>query len=122
VAVQYIGLGLAGPDSGLWAVFAGRVAAVVILAPVLARARNVWPVTVRDTAKAALIGAGAALGLTLYLFATREQLLAVAVTLASLYPAIPVLLGIFVLHERLTLRRGIGLAAAGVAVVLLSSG
>ncbi|MDQ0642811.1 EamA family transporter [Microbacterium murale] len=122
VAVQYIGLGLAGQESGLWAVFAGRVAAVVVLTPVLATAKNVRPVTGRDTTKALLIGAGAALGLTLYLLATREQLLAVAVTLASLYPAIPVLLGIVVLHEKLTARRVVGLAAAGVAVVLLSAG
>lgn len=121
VALQYICLGLAGQDSGLWAVFAGRVAAALVLTPVLVMAKNVGPVRAADTAKAALIGAGAALGLTLYLLATREQLLAIAVTLASLYPAIPVLLGIFVLHERLTLRRAVGLAAAGVAVVLLSS-
>ena len=95
--------------------------AALVLTPVLVMAKNVRPVRAADTAKAALIGAGAALGLTLYLLATREQLLAIAVTLASLYPAIPVLLGIFVLHERLTLRRAVGLAAAGVAVVLLSS-
>lgn len=101
--------------------FAGRVAAVVILAPVLATAKNVRPVTRKDTAKAALIGAGAALALTLYLLATREQLLAIAVTLASLYPAIPLLLGIVVLHERLGPRRAVGLVVAGIAVVLLSS-
>ena len=122
VAVQYIGLGLAGQDSGLWAVFAGRVAAVLALTPVLVMARNVRSVRTADTAKALLIGAGAALGLTLYLLATREQLLAVAVPLASLYPAIPVLLGVVVLHERLTRRRAVGLVAAGIAVVLLSSG
>ncbi|GGD62938.1 hypothetical protein [Microbacterium murale] len=100
---------------------ASAVAAALVLTPVLVMAKNVGPVRAADTAKAALIGAGAALGLTLYLLATREQLLAIAVTLASLYPAIPVLLGIFVLHECLTLRRAVGLAAAGVAVVLLSS-
>ncbi|XKH55068.1 GRP family sugar transporter [Citricoccus nitrophenolicus] len=122
VAVQYIGLGLATDGSGLWAVVAGRAAAVLVLAPVFATARNAWPVSRTDIAKALAIGAGAALGLALYLLATRQQLLAIAVTLASLYPVIPVLLGVFVLHEHVTHRRVIGLVAAGIAVVLLSLG
>jgi drug/metabolite transporter (DMT)-like permease len=120
VAVQYVGLAMAASDSGLWAVAAGRVAAVAVLVPVAARARGRARVAPRDSAKAFAIGAGAALALTLYLLATREQLLAVAVTLASLYPAIPVLLGVLVLHERVGPRRAVGLAAAGAAVVLLS--
>ncbi|GAA1658915.1 multidrug transporter [Citricoccus zhacaiensis] len=122
VAVQYIGLGLATDGSGLWAVVAGRAAAVLVLAPVFTTARNAWPVSWADTAKALTIGAGAALGLSLYLLATRQQLLAIAVALASLYPVIPVLLGVFVLREHVTHRRIIGLVAAGVAVVLLSLG
>lgn len=120
VAVQYIGLGLAGADSGLWAVAAGRVAAVVLLIPTAVAARKAWSVTSRDVLAALAIGAGAALGLTLYLLATREQILAVAVALASLYPAIPVILGVLVLHEHVNYRRAIGLGAAAVAVVLLS--
>lgn len=122
VAVQYIGLGLATDGSGLWALVAGRAAAVLVLAPVFATARIDWPVRLRDTTKALIIGAGAAAGLALYLLATRQQLLAVAVALASLYPVIPVLLGIFVLRERVTPRRAVGLVAAGFAVVLLSLG
>ncbi|WP_159793738.1 EamA family transporter [Puerhibacterium puerhi] len=120
VAVQYVGLAMAGSSSGLWAVAAGRVAAVVVLVPVVARARGRARVAPHDVAKAFVIGAGAALALTLYLLATREQLLAVAVTLASLYPALPVLLGVLVLHEHVGPRRAVGLVAAGAAVVLLS--
>ncbi|MCK3768616.1 DMT family transporter [Microbacterium aerolatum] len=121
VAVQYVGLGMAGPESGLWAVAAGRVAAVIVLSPSAFRIRHIQRFRWADTGKALTIGAGAAIGLTLYLLATREELLAVAVTLASLYPAIPVLLGVFVLHERCTRRQIIGLVGAALAVVLLSS-
>ncbi|WP_194421613.1 EamA family transporter [Microbacterium abyssi] len=121
VTVQYIGLGLAGPESGLWAVAAGRIAAVVVLTPTVLPIRRVRPFTWPDTAKALLIGAGAAIGLTLYLLATREELLSIAVTLASLYPAIPVLLGVFVLRERCTRGQIAGLVGATLAVVLLSS-
>ncbi|WMY78705.1 hypothetical protein [Citricoccus sp. I39-566] len=45
-----------------------------------------------------------------------------AVALASLYPVIPVLLGVFVLRERVTSRRAVGLVSAGIAAVLLSLG
>lgn len=84
VALQYIALAQAGASSGLWPVAAGRVAAVPVLLPTAARhpqrlllppVRGVQPL---------LVGAGAALGLILYLLAAQRQLLAVAVVLASL--------------------------------------
>jgi drug/metabolite transporter (DMT)-like permease len=46
----------------------------------------------------------------------------IAVVLSSLYPVIPVLLGLTVLRERLGLGQALGLVGAGVAVVLLSVG
>jgi drug/metabolite transporter (DMT)-like permease len=49
-------------------------------------------------------------------------LLAVAVVLASLYPALPVILGLALLHERLSRKQVVGLVGAGVATVLLSLG
>lgn len=76
----------------------------------------------RPAAQALLIGAGAALGLVLYLLAAQRQMLAVAVVLASLYPALPVVLGLAVLHERLTARQTAGLLGAALATVLLTVG
>ncbi|WP_234324064.1 hypothetical protein [Streptomyces sp. NRRL S-481] len=72
--------------------------------------------------QALLIGAGAALGLVLYLLAAQRQLLAVAVVIASLYPALPVILGLALLHERVSGRQALGLLGAGVATVLLTLG
>ena len=46
----------------------------------------------------------------------------IAVVLSSLYPAIPVLLGVTVLRERLTPKQAAGLAAAGAAIALLILG
>lgn len=74
------------------------------------------------TAQALLVGAGAALGLILYLLAAQRQLLAVAVVLASLYPALPVVLGLVLLHERLTRLQTAGLLGAAAATVLLTLG
>ncbi|WP_031487938.1 EamA family transporter [Streptomyces bicolor] len=122
VAVQYLALGQAAAASGLWPVAAGRVAAVLALLPVAVRHGREMRLPARCRTQALLIGAGAALGLILYLLAAQRQLLAVAVVLASLYPALPVVLGFVLLHEPLTGRRAIGLIGAAAATVLLTLG
>ncbi|WND33357.1 EamA family transporter [Streptomyces sp. BB1-1-1] len=122
VAVQYLALGQAGPESGLWPVAAGRVAAVLLLLPAAARHTGRLRLPPRRAAEALLIGAGAALGLILYLLAAQRQLLSVAVVLASLYPALPVVLGLALLHERADRRRAVGLIGAAAATVLLTLG
>jgi drug/metabolite transporter (DMT)-like permease len=122
VAVQYLGLAQAHPASGLWPVAAGRVAAVLLLLPGVRRHRADFRASAGQLAAAALTGAGAALALSLYLWSTRQQILAVAVVLASLYPAVPTVLGLAVLREKVTRAQAAGLAGAAVAVVLLSLG
>jgi len=74
------------------------------------------------TLGAVATGVCATLALVAYLLATREQLLSIAVVLSSLYPAIPVLLGLTVLGERLNRAQVTGLVAAGVAIALLTLG
>lgn len=115
IAVQYLALAQAGPDAGIWPVMAGRVAAVLVILPAVRR----HSVTAGRLAGAALVGALAAAALVLYLLATRQQLVTIAVVLSSLYPVIPVLVGITALHERLTRRQSAGLLAAAASVVLL---
>ncbi|MDN0197811.1 EamA family transporter [Streptomyces sp. S.PNR 29] len=122
VAVQYLALGQADPASGLWPVAAGRVAAVLLLLPAAARHAPQLRLPPARCAQALLVGAGAALGLILYLLAAQRQLLAIAVVLASLYPALPVVLGLALLHERVTRRQAVGLVGAAVATVLLTLG
>ncbi|WP_241518906.1 hypothetical protein [Streptomyces sp. CB03238] len=102
VAVQYVGLAQAGVASGLWPVAAGRAAALVALLPLAARTGHRPRLPPCLLLGSAATGAGATLGLALYLLAAPEQLLAVAVVLASLHPAVPVLLGPLLLQERLT--------------------
>ncbi|MEV8592701.1 EamA family transporter [Streptomyces sp. NPDC052012] len=122
VAVQYVALGQADPVSGLWPVAAGRVAAVLVLLPgVLRRPRLPRP-PARQSLQALAVGAGAALGLVLYLLAAQRHLLAVAVVLASLYPALPVVLGLAVLDEHVSRRQAAGLLGAALATVLLTVG
>lgn len=122
VALQYIALAQAGASSGLWPVAAGRMAAVLVLLPVAARHPGRLRLPPLRALQALLVGAGAALGLIPYLLAAQRQLPAVAVVLASLYPALPVILGPALLHERLSRMQLAGLVGAALATVLLSLG
>lgn len=121
VAVQYLALAQATEGSGLWPVATGRAAAVALLVLPVMR-MEVGRTPRADHFRAAVIGSGAAVGLALYLLATQQQLLTVAVVLASLYPALPVLFGLTLLRESATRGQVIGLVTAGAAVALLSLG
>jgi drug/metabolite transporter (DMT)-like permease len=120
IAVQYLALAQAGSESGLWAVSAGRLAAVIVLVPIVARVgRPRLPPLLWFTAAAN--GGLAAVALVCYLVATRHDLVSTVVVLSSFYPAIPVLLAVLVLRERLTRVQLIGLLGAGLAVACLTS-
>jgi drug/metabolite transporter (DMT)-like permease len=120
IALQYVALAQSGPQSGLWPVLSGRAAAVLTVLPLLLRTHA----SLRGRTAILLAGAGtgvaAALALSCFLLATRHQLVAIAVVLSSLYPVVPVLLGVTVLHERVTRRRLVGLVVAGMAIALLA--
>ncbi|MFC9974392.1 EamA family transporter [Spirillospora sp. NPDC127200] len=122
IALQYLALAQAGPGAGIWPVAAGRVAAIITVLPMAvssgARLR-MPPVRLLGAAATGMTASGA---LVLYMLAAREQLLAVAVVLSSLYPAIPVLLGVTALRERLTRWQATGLVGAGAATLLLAVG
>ncbi|MET9863440.1 EamA family transporter [Streptomyces smyrnaeus] len=119
-ALQFVALAQADPAAGLWPLVAGRAASVLVLLPLVARrparprlsAGSVW----------GCLGAGSlgTLGITLYTLAAREQLLSLAVVLTALYPAVPVLLGVAVLRERLTRLQGAGLVCAAASMALIS--
>lgn len=122
IALQYLALAQAGPDAGVWPVAAGRVTAVATVLPVACGSGTPLRLPLRTATAAAATGTAAACALVLYLLAVREQLVSVAVVLSSLYPVIPVLLGVTVLRERLTLLQVAGLAGAAAAIALLTAG
>lgn len=120
IALQYIALAQAGPDGGVWPVTAGRLTAMLTIVPLVMYAGWSWP-RLRPALNAVSTGVLAALALVCYLLATRQGLVAIAVVLSSLYPAIPVVLGITALRERVTLQQTVGLVAAGAAAGLLAA-
>lgn len=119
IALQYLALAQAAPSSGIWAIVAGRLAASLTILPMVRSTERPSP---RIGAAAALNGGIAALALVCYLLSARYQIVSIAVVLSSLYPAIPVLLGVTALRERLTWPQAAGLLGAGAAIGLLTLG
>ncbi|GAB3439995.1 EamA family transporter [Actinophytocola sediminis] len=126
IAAQYLALAQAGPESGIWPVVAGRVVSIIAVAVASTAMRRDTVVPdgahrVGGDVAAGVAGALAGFALVCYLYATRTELVAIAVVLSSLYPGIPVLLGITVLGERLTRSQAAGLIAAAAATVLIAT-
>jgi drug/metabolite transporter (DMT)-like permease len=119
-ALQFIALVPVDPAAGLWPLVASRIASVGVTVPVVLAARA--PVRMPRRLALGCVGSGAVgtLAIACYMLATREQMLAVAVVLAALYPVVPVLLGLTVLRERLTRTQAVGLGMAGAAVGLIA--
>jgi uncharacterized membrane protein len=122
IAVQYLALAQATPEAGIWPVLAARVTATVAVAVAAQQTRAAWRLPQSVAVPSALVGVLMALALVLYLFATRQQTVSIAVVLASLYPVIPVLLGVTVLRERLMATQVVGLIGAGLAIPLITWG
>jgi uncharacterized membrane protein len=116
----FVCLGSTGADSGMWPVFAARVASVSLASLVLL-GRWQWPAVPRRSRL--VVAATGALDVTanaLFLLAARSGLLSLAAVVSSLYPAGTVILARIVLHERITARQQGGLALALTGVVLIS--
>jgi drug/metabolite transporter (DMT)-like permease len=121
-ALQNVALPNADAEAGLWPVAASRIASVLAILPLARLTGSPARLSRRLGLGAAGNGVIAAAAIAFYLLATRQELLTVAVVLSSLYPVIPVLLGLAVLRERLACRQVVGLACAGLAIALLSIG
>jgi len=136
IAVQYLALAQAHASSGLWPVAAGRVTAIAAVTAIAIVHRSgdprLWRTIFRpiarkivrhnrETAAALFAGVLAALALGCYLVATRTQALTPAVVLSSLYPVIPVVLGLTTLRERLGPAQAAGLAGALAGSLLIAT-
>jgi drug/metabolite transporter (DMT)-like permease len=110
------------PDvAGLWPVAAVRVSGVVVLGLVAMATRSAIRLPDRRPWLILAIGAFEATASAFFLIATTRGLLAVVGVVASLGPAVTVLLARVVLHERLSRLQvaGVVLALAGVVLIAL---
>ncbi|MFD4558428.1 EamA family transporter [Streptomyces sp. NPDC058469] len=118
--LQFLAMAQVDGDSGLWPVVLSRVVSVVVIAGVLPSYGGRWTMPTEAWAAAVAAGMVGTAAIVLYLEATTRQLMAVATVLSSLYPAIPVVLALLFLGERLNRRQGFGLVCAALAIGLIA--
>ena len=111
-----------GDASGYWPLLTLRVASVTMLGGIALATRSLARPGRR--AGGMLVGAGVldVCANLLYLLGTRRGLISVVAVLASLYPAVTVLLARAALGERLHRTQVVGLAGAAVGIVLITAG
>jgi drug/metabolite transporter (DMT)-like permease len=114
----FIALAQAGDAAGYWPLVSGRATTAVIVAIILGRKLSLPPADSRLAI--VVIGIGDALANVFLLLAYRSGLLSLVSVLASLYPAVTVLLAVRVLKEPLARRQVLGVVLTLVAVVLIA--
>ncbi|MGH9134169.1 MAG: DMT family transporter [Ilumatobacteraceae bacterium] len=112
----------AGDDSGMWPLLGARLAScpILVLAYLVTRPRG--RIGRSMAAVAMLIGVLGTTANLLYLLASRRGLLTIVAVVVAMYPASTVLLATVLDGERMRRPQLIGLAMAGLALVLVTIG
>ncbi|MHA6796752.1 hypothetical protein ACVGVM_25050 [Pseudonocardia bannensis] len=118
--MQFLALAHVDLGSGLWPVVLSRLTSVLIIAMLIIRTGVQWSLPARPAAVAMASGTAGTAAIICYLFASRQQLLSTATVLAALYPAVPVVLVLMLLRERLSAAQTGGLLAAAAAASLVA--
>jgi drug/metabolite transporter (DMT)-like permease len=126
-ALLFIGLDRAGESGGLWPVVAGELAAIVALGiasiGVLRAATTIaWRAEARTASTAVVAGLLGGVASSAYFLATHDGLLSIVAVVASLYPAVTVVLAALVLREPIGRWQLVGLAAAILALAAIVAG
>lgn len=116
-------LGQVPDGAGYWPVVVSQLTGLVAVAGLATLLREAWlPRTRTPLLGGALTGSLSAVAVIGFLLAAQRGQLAVSAVLASLYPAVTVLLARGLLGERLARSQLVGLALCGVTVVLVAAG
>lgn len=119
----FAALGQVPAGAGLVPLVLQQVVATLVVAAAGVLLRQRWVPRDRVAALGGLApGALAAAATTVYLLAAQDGLLSVTAVLASLYPAVTVVLALAVLRERAHRAQVWGLLLCGAAVALVASG
>lgn len=125
-ALQFVAISRVDLDAGLWPVLAARLLAAATIVPLALRVGGDGHASLllprRMVLPALVVGAAGTVAIVLYLLSTQHQLFALATVLAALYPAIPVVLALLFLHERLTRPQILGLLLTAASIGFISLG
>ncbi|MEU8875095.1 DMT family transporter [Streptomyces javensis] len=120
LALHFFALARIPASAGWWPVVVSRAVSVAVILALFPATGASWRLPRRAAAVSVVAGALGTLATILYLLATRQELLSVAVVLSALYPAVPVLLALTFLRERITRPQAVGLLGAGLAIGLIA--
>ncbi|MGH8924855.1 MAG: EamA family transporter [Acidimicrobiia bacterium] len=115
----FAALAQTGEGAGFWPLVASRMASVVLMAIGMVVRRVALP-PAGTRVLVALVGIGDIAANVFLLLAFRSGLVTLVAVLASLYPAITVLLAVLILKEPIARRQRLGLGLAMAAVVLIA--
>lgn len=121
-ALQFIAIARVDLEAGLWPILAARLAAIATIVPIAKHHRARLRLPRHLLVPAGVVGAAGSIAIYVYLVATHQQLFALATVLAALYPAIPVMLALLLLHERLARQQLLGLTFTGASIALIALG
>jgi drug/metabolite transporter (DMT)-like permease len=119
IGLFFIALARSSPGSGLWPVLAARGASIALLVVAALVARQRLVVSAAGALPTLIAGVADMAANVLFLLATREGLVSLAVVVASLYPAPTVLLARVFFRERIPPVRALGLALAVAGIALI---
>ena len=120
--VQFSALGLVPHSAGLMPLAVSQVVSVVAIILAAIACSAPWVPRDRFSRLGAAAGLLAGTATACFQFAVQSGMLTIAAVLASLYPAVTVLLAAVVLRERIHRGQGAGLALAAIAVGLIVAG
>ena len=118
----YLALDRADPGSGAWPVIAAQLAIVGAVGAVVLLRRQRISIPWRSVPGVAAAGVATAVATASFVYAARTGFVSIAAVLASLSPAVTVLLARWLLREALRAHQLVGLVGAGVALVLIGIG
>ncbi|WP_129789006.1 DMT family transporter [Promicromonospora panici] len=121
LATHFVAIERIPAGAGLWPVAVSRVVSIVVLVVLVVGLGAPRGLPWRPASAAFVAGAVGTVATILYWTAVDGGLMTTTVVLASLYPAIPVVLAIVFLRERLAPGQVLGLLGAAVAIPLISA-
>ena len=121
-ALVFIALDRAGSGSGAWPFVATQVVSFSLLGTLAIARRGKGLGIRRALAPATLAGLLGGAAVLVYVVATSKGQLSIVAVIASLYPAVTIVLARLIIHERWTRTQVAGLLAAVLAVAVISAG
>ncbi len=118
----FVFLDAAGNDTGVWPLVAMRCSSLALVAVIALSLRRPVKPPPRTMLLMAVAGVLDVAANVFYLISTRFGLLSLVAVLTSMYPAVTVLMARVFLNERMIRSQLVGLALAGIAIVMIVLG